>query len=123
MNGRGETGLFPEAGPFENPHLEINTLGVVLKDEAGVLHEGGEGDAAGDGGFVAGVVDKVDGAGLGHEVEGGDEDDEEGGAENLEKIKVEGVPNGEDFMGAEAEYFEEDGEHDGDEDESQDVVH
>lgn len=43
-----------------------------------MLHECGEGDAARDGGLVAGIVDEVDVPWLGHEVNGGYEYDEEG---------------------------------------------
>ncbi|PON78596.1 hypothetical protein PanWU01x14_018540, partial [Parasponia andersonii] len=57
VDGRGEAGLLPEARAFENPHLELDALGVVLEDKPGVLHEGGEGDAARDRGLVARVVD------------------------------------------------------------------
>jgi len=96
----GETCFFTETGTFENTHLELDALRVVFKDEPGVFHEGCEGDAAGDGWLEAGVVDEVDGAGFGHEVDGGDEDDEEGGAEDLDKVQVEGVPEVQDLFRA-----------------------
>ncbi|KAF7827819.1 hypothetical protein G2W53_018983 [Senna tora] len=41
----------------------VDALGVVLEDESRMFHEGGEGDAAGDGGFEAGVVNEEDGIG------------------------------------------------------------
>ena len=95
-----ETCFFTETGTFENTHLELDALRVVFKDKPGVFHEGCEGDTASDGRLEAGVVDEVDGAGLGHEIDGGDEDDEEGGAEDLDKVKVEGVPELQDLVWA-----------------------
>ena len=100
MNGRRQAGLLAEAGAFENPHLKLDALRVVGEDEARVLHESGEGDSASDRWFEAGVVDEEDGSGFGHEVDGGGEDDEEGGAEDLDEVEVEGCPEGEKAVGA-----------------------
>lgn len=80
-----------------------------------MFHEGREGDSEGDGGFVAGVVDEIDGSGLGHEVEGGDEDDEESGGEDLEEIEVEGLKHLDELLGSDTEDFERYGGHDWDE--------
>jgi len=43
-----------------------------------VFHEGSKRNTACDGRFEACIVNEVDGARLGHEVDGGYEDDEEG---------------------------------------------
>lgn len=122
MNSRRKTSLLTKTRPFENPHLEINALRVFLENEPRMFHEGGEGDPAGNGGLVAGIIDEVDGAGLGHEIDGGDEEEEEGGRKNLDGVQVEGAEEGKNLMRTEAEHFEEEGENDGDEEESEDVV-
>lgn len=62
-----------------------------------MFHEGGEWDATCDWWFEAGIVYKEDGARFGHEVECCHEDDEEGGAKNLEEVKVEGFPKGDNL--------------------------
>ena len=123
MIGRRQAGFFTKTRAFENPHLKLDALGIGAVDEAGVLHESGEGDAASDRGFVAGVVDQVDGAGLRHEVDGADEDDEEGGTEDLEKIEVERAPYLVDFVRAKAEKLDHDAHHDWDEQEGENVIH
>jgi len=92
MDGRGKTCFFSKARPFQNPHLELHAFGVVLEDEPGVFHEGGKRDTARDWGLEAGVVHKEDRAWLGHEVDGEDHDDEEGGADDLNRVKVKRVP-------------------------------
>lgn len=68
-----------------------------------MLHIGGEGHTAGNRGFVAGVVDEVDGSGAGHEIDGRDEDDEESRAQDVDDIEFHGSPEGYDFIWAHAE--------------------
>lgn len=58
-----------------------------------MLHIGGEGDPAGYRGFVAGVVDEVDGSRAGHEIDCGDEDDEESRAQDVDDIEFQGSIN------------------------------
>lgn len=78
MNRGRETCFFPEAGSLQNPHLEIDTFGIVLENQPRMLHECGERDSAGDRRLVAGVIDEVNRSGFGHEVDGAGEEDEEG---------------------------------------------
>jgi len=101
MDRRRETCFFSKARSFENPHLEVDAFGVVLEYEARVLHEGGKRDTARDWWLEAGVVDEEHRAWLGHEVDGGDDDDEEGRGEDLNEVKVKKrVPKFEDFIWA-----------------------
>lgn len=65
-----------------------------------MFHEGGERDTARDWGLEAGVVDEEDRAWLGHEVDGGDDDEEEGRGEDLKEVKVKRVPKVEDLIWA-----------------------
>lgn len=122
MNGRWQTSLLPKARALENPHLKLDALGVVAEDQPGVLHESGEGDSASDRRLEAGVIDEVDGSGLGHEVDGGDEDDEEGGAEDLDEIEVERSPEVENLVGAHSKNLDGKGDYHRDQRESYNVV-
>ena len=70
VDGRRETRVLPQAGPLEDAHLEVHAL-LVTDDQAGVLHEGGEGHVTHDGGPQARVVHKVDPTRSGNVVEGG----------------------------------------------------
>ena len=65
MYGWGESSLLAEAGPLEDPHLELDGLGLRAEDDAAVLQAHGEGHAEGARRLEAGVVDEVDGAGAG----------------------------------------------------------
>lgn len=87
-----------------------------------MLHERGERNSASHGRLVASVVDEVNRSRLGHEVDGGDEDDEERRAKNLDKIEMKRFPDVEDFVGAETENFDKNGGHDWDESEGDNVV-
>lgn len=122
MIGRRQTGLFAKTRPLENSHLELDALRVVTVDKPGVLHEGSERNTASDGGLEAGIVDQVDGTRLRHEVDGGNEDDEEGGAEDLDKIEVEGVPYLIDLVRTHAQELNPDTHHYRDEQEGKNMV-
>lgn len=122
MIGSRQTGLFAKARPLKNSHLELNALGVVAVDEPGVLHEGSKGNTAGDRGFEAGIVDQVDGARLGHKVDSGNEDDEEGGAQDLQKIKVKRVPYLIDLIRTQTKKLNHNTYHNRDEQESENVI-
>lgn len=87
MVRRREAGFLSEARSLEDAGLELIAL-FVGADQAGVLHEGGEGDAACQWGFEAGVIEEIYRARSGHEVDGAGEDEDEGGAEDLEEIEL-----------------------------------
>jgi hypothetical protein len=78
MNSRRETSLLTEARTFKDSHLELDALRLVLEDQTRVFHESCEGDTTRDRWLVTRIVNEVDGAWLGHEVNSGDEDDKEG---------------------------------------------
>lgn len=88
-----------------------------------MLHEGGKRDAASDRRLITGVVDEVNRARLRHEVDGGNEHDEEGGAEDLDYVQVERFHDAHDFLGTHHEELDDDSGHDGDEEEGENVVH
>jgi hypothetical protein len=56
MNCRRQTGLFTESGPLKNPHLKLNTLGIIFQDKPGMLHEGRKRNPASDRRLVASIV-------------------------------------------------------------------
>lgn len=88
-----------------------------------MLHEGGEGDAARDGGPVTRVVDEVDRPGLGHEVDGGNEHDQERRAEDLDRVQAERFHDAHDLLRSNSENFDQDSGHHRNQQEGQDVVY
>jgi hypothetical protein len=113
MDRRGQTCLLTKTRPLEDSHLELNALRVVLQVQPRVLHEGCEGDPARDRRLEAGVVHEEDGPRLGHEVNGGDKDDEERGAEDLHQVQLQRPPEVQYFAGPHPENLYEDRSHDG----------
>ena len=77
MNSWGETSFFTETRTLKDSHLKLSALRLVVEEQTRIFHESCEGDAARDRWFVTRVVNEVDGTWLGHEVNGGDKDNNE----------------------------------------------
>lgn len=122
MNCGGQAGFLPQAGSLKDTHLKVDALGIVFVDKAGVFHESSEGDPTSEGGLVTGVVNEVNRARLGHEIDGREEDDEEGGGEDMYDVELKGLESVEDLIRTEVEEVEGKSGHYGDESEGEDVV-
>jgi hypothetical protein len=120
--GGREARVLAEPRALEDPGLEAHAL-LVVADEARVLHEGGEGHPAAGRGLVAGVVHQVHGPGARHDVDGADEDDEEGGAEDVDEVELQRPPQREQLAGAQAPQLQRGGSHHRHQQQRQEVVH
>lgn len=108
MHGFRKIGFLPETRALKDLPLELKRRLVELATQPGMLHERME--RRFEMGFraVACEVNKVNGAGAGHDVDGGGEDEDGGENKDTNKVVLEMEPELAEFIGVGAGGFEED---------------